>query len=384
MWRARFSVLVILAVLSMASVVMLRGTTTPKTVYNVSGMKTISSAYAVETGDTIWSDDLSNISQWHFAYDKNTILQAKASGVLSMNVTFSPQNEPQSVNLYRAVNISLDSDPVFSITIRVSPGIHYGVRLSGVDGNNQSFNAWSESSNFQHRRGLGIDENLTLNAITEAYFANGVIPLAGSRVTTIRFYLEATTGQSGQFSLDLSQVSVAKTDLIPFNPDQEVSGTIHGIVLSLNIPASIHSGDQQFFDTFIGFYVSGISHATYVLYYLHGLSVIARSYGYTAGTTLSYNLAFLSTSLAIGFPTFIAFPNSTSIVLDAQGGVLTTFRLDDVSVRFLQQSATPSTLSLSDPTLLLAYYFGFLFVVPTAIVILLSRVARRESVKPNA
>src|SRR6266702_5203004 len=109
MWRARFSVLVILAVLSMASVVILRGTTTPKTVYNVSGMKTISSAYAVETGDTIWSDDLSNISQWHFAYDKNTILQAKASGVLSMNVTFSPQNEPQSVNLYRAVNISLDS-----------------------------------------------------------------------------------------------------------------------------------------------------------------------------------------------------------------------------------------------------------------------------------
>ncbi len=382
--KVRLSILVLLAVLSMASVVLLRGTETPRTVYNVSGMQTVNSAYAVETGDTIWRDDLSNMSQWHLAYQKNTVVQAEANGVLATNVTFSPQTEPQSVNLYRAVNISLDSNPVFSITVKVSPAIHYGVRLSGIDENNQTFNAWSESSNFQHRSGLGVHENLTLNAVTESFFANGIIPLVGSRITTIRFYLEATTGQSGQFSLDLSHLSVAKTDLTPFNANQQVSGTIQGIVLTLSIPESLRSSNQQFFDTFIGFYVSGNSHATYVLYYLRNLSVIARSYGYAASTTIGYNLAFLSPSLAVGFPTFIAFPNSTSIVLDVKSASLTAFRLDDVSIRFLQQSATPSTLSLSDPTLLLTYYFGFLFVVPTAIVILLSRVVRREATESRA
>lgn len=373
-----------LAVLSMASVVMLRGTATPRTVSNVSGMPAVASAFAVESGDILWSDDLSNMSQWHLAYQKNTVVEAKANGVLIMNVKFSPQNEPQAVNLYRAANISLDSNPVFSITARIWPGIHYGVRLSGRDENNQTFNAWSESSRFQHRLGLGIDENLTLNAVTEAYLANGVIPLAGSRITTIQFYLEATIGQSGQFSLALSRVSVARTGLAPFNANSQVNGAIHGIVFTLNVPSNLWSGDQQFFDTFIGFYVSGNSHATYVFYYLHNLSVLARSYGYTASTTFSYNLAFLSQSLAIGFPTFIAFPNSTSIILDVQSATLTAFRLEDLSIRFLQQSATPLTLSLSYPSLLLVYYLGFLFVVPTVIVILLSRVPRREPVKPNA
>src|SRR4029077_4597819 len=134
--------------------------------------------------------------------------------------------------------------------------------------------------------------------------------------------------------LDLSHVSVARTNLTQFNANQQVSGVIHGIVLSLNVPSSLQSGGQQFFDTFIGFYVSGNTHATYVLYYLHNLSVLGQSYGYAASVTTGYNLAFLSPSLAVGFPTFIAFPNSTSVVLDAQGGVLTTFRLDDVSIRF--------------------------------------------------
>jgi hypothetical protein len=368
----------------MASVVMLRGTATPRTVFNISGVQAVTSAYAVETGDTIWRDDLSDISQWHLAYEKTTIVQARANGVLAMNVTFSPQNEPQAMNLYRAVNISLDSNPVFSATVRVSLGIHYGVRLSGVDENNQTFNAWSESSNFQHRPGLGVNENLTLSAITESYLANGVIPLTGSRITSIRFYLEATVGQLGQFSLVLSHVAVSKTDLTSFNANKEVSGNINEIVLGISVPPDIRSGDQQFFETFIGFYVSGNPHGTYLVYYLQNLSVLARSYGYAASTKFSYNLAFLSPSLAIGFPTFIAFPNSTFIVVDTQGGSLTEFRLDDLSIRFLRQSATPSTLSLSDPTLLLAYYFGFLFVVPTAIVILLSRVVRREPVEQNA
>ncbi len=373
----------ILAVASMASVVMLRGTASPRTVFNVSGVHTVTSAYAVETGDTIWSDDLSNMSQWHLENQKDTIMQAEANGVLIMNVTFSPQYEPQAVNLYRAVNISLDANPVFSITVKVSAGIHYGMRLSGVDENNQALSAWSESSKFQHRQGLGIDENLTLNAITETYLANGFVPLVGSRITTIGFYLEAPIGQSGQFSLALSRVSVARTNLTPFDANKQVSGNIHGIVLSLNVPPSLQSGNQQFFDTFIGFYVSGNPHGTYLVYYLQNLSVLARSYGYTPRTTFSYNLAFLSPSLALGFPTFIVFPNSTSIVLDAQGAGLTAFRLDDVSIRFLQQSATTSTLSLADPTLLLVYYIGFLFVVPTAIVILLSRVVGREPVKSN-
>ncbi len=120
------------------------------------------------------------------------------------------------------MNFSLDQNPVMKISIAASVGIHYGVRISGMDASGNTFLAWSESSYLQHRKGLGEVENLTINAVVEADKVNGVFPAAGSSITGLLFYVEASPGQSGQFSLNVSRITVVTGNDYSFNAANKV------------------------------------------------------------------------------------------------------------------------------------------------------------------
>src|SRR5436853_3786949 len=169
-------------------VVVLRGKSQQTTVLNVSNLNSLESSYFVKLNNTIWQDPLGSASQWHVGYQKNTTsVSMSAIGILQLNATFAPEAYPQAVQLYRTMNFSLALNPIMKISVAASVGIHYGVRISGKDASGNTFLAWSESSYLQHRKGLGEVENLTINAVVEAYKVNGVFPAAGYSITGLLF-----------------------------------------------------------------------------------------------------------------------------------------------------------------------------------------------------
>ena len=372
--------MLVIAVVIMASmVVVLRGKSPQQTVLDVSGLNSIDSSYYLATGDTIWQDPLTNASQWRLSYQTNsTQVKFAANRALEANVSFVSEPYAQSVRISRSVSLPLSQNPLIYITLEASLGARYGIRISGQDNSGAPFEAWSESSYLQHRRGLSQPENFTINPKVEAYKVNGGFPAATSQITSLLFYLEISAGQSGQFSLSVSRISAVSLNQIPFNLSNPLSTNMAGILLNVNTTNSLGYSDNQFFNGFVDYYLSGTPNLVYTVYYMHDLNVIGQGFDYPAGTTRAYNVAVFEINKINSYPPFLTSNNTDTIVLAPEQGSFQSFQFSGFTVRYLSQGlgSTPSPV---DATSLVTYYLVFLFVTPVVMVILFARVFSREA-----
>ena len=372
--------MLVIAVVIMASmVVVLRGKSPQQTVLDVSGLNSIDSSYYLATGDTIWQDPLTNASQWRLSYQTNsTQVKFAANGALEANVSFVSEPYAQSVRISRSVSLTLSQNPVIYIALEASLGARYGIRISGQDSSGAPFEAWSESSYLQHRRGLGQLENFTINPKVEAYKVNGVFPSADSQITSLLFYLEISAGQSGQFSLSVSRISAVSLNQIPFNLSNPLSTNMAGILLNVNTTNSLGYSDDQFFNGFVDYYLSGTPNLVYTVYYMHDLTVIGQGFDYLAGTTRAYNVAVFEINKIRSYPPFLTSNNTDTIVLAPELGSFQSFQFSGFTVRYLSQGLGSSPSSV-EATPFVTYYLVFLFVTPVVMVILFARIFSREA-----
>jgi hypothetical protein len=377
--RNLYALLVIAIVVMASMVVVLRGRSQQTTVPNVSNLNSLESANYIRLNNTIWLDPLTDTSQWHVGYSQlNMTSSISANGALQMNATFASESYPQAVNLYRSVNFSLAQNPVLLISLEASLGIHYGIRIEGQESSGTPFQAWSESSYLQHRIGLGLTENFTINAVVEAFKVNGIFSAAGSRITSLLFYIEATPSQTGQFALNVYGLKVVAPNQYPFNTVNQVQDTIDEITLTLNSTNNLGYTDNQFAQGYIDYYVRGTPDLDYTVYYMHGLTVIGQGFEYSA-RSLTYNIAAFSASKITSYPPLLTGNNTFLIVLSPIKGSFLSFQLGGFSVRYLSQAPSTTAPTELDPSIILAYYLIFLFVTPVAIVILVSRLFSNET-----
>ena len=364
-------------------VVILRGKSDQATVLNASSVNSLQSSSYVRLNNTIWQDPLTDSSRWHVGYSQpNMTSRLSAIGVLLLNATFVSQSYPQAVNLYRLVNYSLVRNPVIQISLEASMGIHYGIRMAGQDSSGNPFQAWSESSPLQHRNGLGHKENFTISATVEAYKVNGIFTAAGSTITSLLFYIEATAGQTGQFALNVYRINVVSPNQYPFDSANQVLGSVDGITLILSSANSLGYTDANFAQGYIDYYVKGTWDLIYTVYLMHGLTVVGQGYDYSA-SSLTYNVATFSASNVRSYPPFLSDNNTLSIVLFRNRGLFLSFKLEAFSVRYLNQAPLTNAPTDIDPSIILAYYIIFLFVTPVAVVILVSRLFSHETHPAN-
>jgi len=377
--RNLYALLVIAIVVMASMVVVLRGKIDQTTILNASNLNSLESSYYVRLNNTIWQDPLNDPSQWHVSSSQSNITSRLSSdGELHLNASIAPESYPQAVNLFRSVNFSIAQDPVLLISLEASVGIHYGIRIAGQDSSGNPFQAWSESSYLQHRSGLGHKENFTVNAAVEAYKVNGIFPAAGSSITSLQFYIEATAGQIGQFALDVYRIAVVSPNQYAFDSASQVLRSMDGIALTLNATNDLDYTDSNFAQGYIDYYVKGTQDLVYTVYFMHGLTVIGQGYDYSANS-LTYNIATFSASNIRSYPPFLTGNNTFSIILSPSKGSFLSFQLGGFSVRYLSQAPLISTPTNIDPGIILAYYLTFLFVTPVAIVILVSRLFAHET-----
>ena len=372
--------MLVIAIVVMASmVVVLRGKSGQTTILNVSNLNSLESSYYVRLNNAIWQDLLTDPSQWHVGSSQPNITSRLSSdGALHLNASITSESYPQAVNLYRSVNFSLVQDPVLLISLEASVGIHYGIRIAGQDSSGNPFQAWSESSYLQHRSGLGHEENFTVNVAVEAYKVNGIFPAAGSSITNLQFYIEATAGQTGQFGLDVYRIKVVSPNQYAFDSASPVLGSMDGITLTLNATNDLDYTDNNFAQGYIDYYVKGTPDLVYTVYFMHGLTVVGQGYDYSANS-LTYNIATFSASNIRNYPPLLTGNNTFSIILSPSRGSFLSFQLGGFSVRYLSQAPLTTTPTNIDPSIILAYYLTFLFVTPVAIVILVSRLFAHET-----
>ena len=372
--------LVVIAILVMASmVVILRGRSPQTTALNISGIDKIESSYYFGLGSSIWEDRLTNSTQWNLNYQNTTSVRLTANGTLDLNVTFASEPNSQAVQLSRAVNFTLAENSVLLIALEASVGIHYGIRMAGQDPLGNTFQAWSESDYLQHRQGSGQQENFTVNPVVQAFTVNGIFPTKGSRISSLLFYLEATTSQSGRFSLIVSRLALVNLNEQPLDLSTPTLSNMDGIVLALNAKNAQGYTDSQFFQAYVDYYVNGTSNLVYTVYYMHGLNVLGQGFDYSSGTQ-TYQIAFVAVGQVRSYPQFLPASNDTlAIVLAPERGAFGSFQLNDFSIRYISQSTLTSSPLVLDPTSLLVYYLMFLFVTPVAVVILVSRLFSREN-----
>jgi len=372
-------VLVIAIVVMASMVVVLRGKSQQTTVLDVSSLNSLESSYYVRLNNTIWQDPLNSTSQWHVSYSQpNMTAHITANGALHLNTTIVSEPFAQAVNLYRSVNFSLSQNPVLSISLEASIGIHYGIRISGQDASGNPFQAWSESSYLQHRSGLGRIENFTMSASLEAYKLNGIFPAVGSSITNLQFYIEATPGQAGEYSLTIYRMTLVAPNRYSFNSSSRILDQMDGIVLTLNPANKLGYSDNHFSQGYVDYYIKGTSDLVYTVYYVHDLTVVGQGYIYSS-SALTYNIASFSTSNVRSYPPLLIGNNTYSIVLAPSAGSFLTFQLEGFSLRYLSQAPLTTTPADIDATAAFTYYLMFLFVTPVAIVILVSRLFSHET-----
>lgn len=360
-------------------VVVLRGKSQQTTVLNVSNLNSLESSNYIRLNNTIWQDPLTDASQWHVGYSQpNMTARVTANGTMRLNATIATESYPQAVNLYRPVNFSLRQNPVLLISLEASAGIHYGIRIAGQDSSGTPFQGWSESSYLQHRSGLGRTENFTISATVEAYKVNGIFSAAGSIITSLAFYIEATPAQTGQFTLNLYRITIVTPSHYTFNAGNRVLDKMDEIALTVNSTNNLGYTDTQFSQGYIDYYVSGTSDLLYTVYYMHGLTVVGQGFQYSASSR-TYNIATFSASKVTSYPPFLSGNDTFTIILSAISGSFLSFQLEGYSVRYLSQASSINAPTDIDPSTIVAYYLVFLFVTPLVIVVLLSRLFSREA-----
>ena len=323
-------------------------------------------------GGLLWSDNFTG-NAWLIALspnNANAYLQVRHT--LNFTAIFQAEQVPQAISISRNLNLSLDENPALVIGLLVSPGVHYGIRFSGVAPSGETFEAWREGSTLEHRPGLGISENIEVNLPAETFLANNRSFVAGSRITRLWIYLEMTSGTGGRFSLELTALqafSIRKTS----SNSQELDGTFYDIMVNMRLP----SQNLSLFQGYAAYDISGTAGLSYTPFLIRGGSILAEGYTYTQ-TLSTHQVAVLLPQLANQFPSILPDQyNSSVIVIVANSGEITHFRLDDLTLRY---TATPDLASSggvvdsTTATWLIAYYFVFLFITPIAAAILLTKV----------
>jgi len=372
--RLRLYSLIIVMILTLViPSVFLRGTLPQKTATEIDGLAKLASMQGVAVGPTIWNESFNDITQWTLpATSIPAILQV--NNLLKLTVALPSISSPQAISIYRSVNLSLDRDPLITISLTVSSGVSYGIRFFGTTANNASFAAWREGSSLQHRPGLGSRETISVNLVAESSLSNPSLSLTNARITRVLFYLEAPSLTSGNFALALYDMHVNSIMRTPAN-SFEVSGNFTGIVADMG-PATTSQG---LFQVFVGLDIKGSPNLSYTLYFTQGASVVAQAYTYAPKLATTYELALLSPALVRSAPLFTGKIGSSSLIVRPLAGEINFFRLDSVEIRFLSASPLPQAgLNPSNYNSLMFYYLTFLFVVPVAMVSLLVKVFKDE------
>ena len=365
-------------------VILLRGYSPQRNATQLDATNYLSSINATGLGPRLWSDNLTSSSGWVLIPDASAANGTE--GYLSFNhnslnftVFFGAGSQEQAVSIYRRpIKVSLGPDPFAVATVSVSKDIHYGMRFSGVELGVVPFEAWRESSPLQHRLGQRVRENLTANLPLEAYLANGEFPPANSTITSIKFYMEATTGQTGWFSMILSFISIYPIQQETYSDN---SGEYNGIILYLTPGfTTIAPSNESLFRAYAGFRIDGTPGLLYRLYLDRGLVQEAEGYIYHQKTITDYEESVLLTSAISDFPPIYSESNVTYISVVALQGSITQFHLETLIFQYLSQVPTDVGY-LSDrnfATFLYTYYVIFLFVTPIAMTLLFARLFKNE------
>ena len=260
------------------------------------------------------------------------------------------------------------------IQTRVSAEVHYGVRLWGTTPGGTAFNAWQENSVLQHRPGLGTPENISADLRLEAYLANDQVVPSNSLITRISFYVEATPGTEGQFSMKVTSLD-AFTQEQTTSTTREISGSFLDIAINLDLPST----DLSLFQAFVSFDIRGTPDLQYTPFLVSGAAILAQGFTYVQTGTTSHQNAVLLPQLAVALPPLLPSYNSTQIILGSKSGQINYFHLNGLTFKY---TSTPlQTQGLVDSGLanfMAGYYILFLFVTPIAAVILLTKVFKSE------
>jgi len=266
--------------------------------------------------------------------------------------------------------------------VTVSKGIHYGIRFSGEDPTGAEFQAWYETSPLQHRPGQGANESLTAYPFIDAYAANGHFPAQNSTIVSIELYLEAAPGQTGWFSLILSNIDLRPTLLRQYQDGELYNGLI--VPLSREFTLAKPS-NQSLFQVYVGYTIQGTPDLQYRLYLNRGLATQAEGFVYHGKAILDYEVADLNPVLVQDFPHVFSNSSNSYISIVALQGGITHFKIDTLLFDYLSQSMTES--GYVDPVLaqsLFVYYMIFLFVTPVAMVILFTKTFKNENTETDS
>jgi hypothetical protein len=362
-------------VLSLAiPIIYLRGNVRPQTVEQVDGLQHIVSINAVSEGTVLWSENFTKQTVWSVSRDITTQAQLAVDGSLSLTVNFSGAPNPQAASVSRNVGISLDQDPIIKANITLPKGVSYGMRLFGITPDGTNFVAWNEASSLQHRPGTGSQESISANLLLESYAANQQFPPQGSKITRISFYVEAVSGTERTFILKISALASYALEDNTLG-SRQASGNFNGLRINLGSMQT----NLSLFQVFLGYDIKGTTDLLYTPYFTQGMGVVAKGFAYAPKSTTTYELAVLTPpSIPLASPLPIQ-TNSSTIIVNAQAGKITYFQLDSISIRLDSQvPAFEGTVDPSFAQLLSIYYLAFLFVVPTATILLLDRVFRHE------
>jgi len=369
-----YSILILFVLVISGLVIGLRGTLPQSGAVQLDALHSIASIQGTSRGNLIWADNFTG-NMWQLSAPSSTVANLDANHLLSLSITFSKQDVVQAVSISRNVNFSLDENPIVIVGMSVSGGVHYGIRFTGTTPSGATFDAWREGSRLQHRPGLGTIENVTANLVAETYLANNQLPLPGSKITRLWFYVEATIGTSGDFSLQATSLQAFELKQTTTS-STEISGTFSGIVINLGLP----SLSQSIFQAYASYDIRGTSDLRYTPFLVSGTSVLAQGYTYTQNAFTSHQVAVLLPQRVTGFPSILPNANFSSIIISADAGSITHFKIEDLTFK-LTSTSDLGTGSVDSNTaqLFMASYLVFLFVTPVAAVILFVKVFKNEN-----
>ena len=369
-----YSILILFVLVTSGLVIGLRGTLPQSGATQMDAFQSIASLQGTSIGDLIWADNFTG-NAWQLSAPSSSQANLQLVHPLSLTVVFSKQQIAQAVSISRNINLSLDQNPVVIVVVSVSVGVHYGVRFSGTTPSGTAFDAWREDSKLQHRPGLGTSENVTANLIGETYLANNQFPPLGSKITRLWLYLEMSPGTSGEFSMQIASLQAFVLNHTG-SASPEISGTFSGIVINLALPQI----SQSIFQTYASFDIRGTSNLKYTPFLISGTTVLAQGYTYTQNALTSHQVAVLLPQRVSGFPSILPNTNTSSIVIAADAGSITYFKIQDLTFKL---TSTPDLgTGFVDPNnaqFFIVYYLLFLLVTPIAAVILFVRVFKNEN-----
>lgn len=370
----RSKILLIFALLGSVLVVGLRGTLPQDISYQTGSLQSVNLVEGIGPGGPpLWTDNLTDANSWQLSTSTSAVTNLQQNGALLLGVTFFRDTNPQAVTMSKRTNISLGTNPYIIVELEVSQGVHYGIRFFGTLPDGTKFDAWRENSENQHRSGTGTVERLVINLQLEAYLANGEVPLQGSYINQVLFYVEATPGTEGVFALRISALQAfPQSRSIP--TESTASGAFYDILMPLTLPATTLS----LFQVFLSFEIRGDSGFEYVPFLVNGSYLLAEGFTYRMSVT-DHQEAVLLPQLARDPPPFVP-SNSTEVIIVAKIGMINYFKLDNLTLKYTSTPLqTQGPVDASVTTILVWYYLLFLFVTPTVAVILLTRVFRSEN-----